>query len=131
MADLKQQDAPSMLLLSGVSSLLRHVAEVYPHIALHAQYNHTSLWSSQCRMLQLCRVVHSRFLKARHFLSYITYVYTVQKSSGLSKFCMFYLITVHAPSVVKGVMTSTCDTGILCTYQHCHGPKEGRAVHVT
>ena len=82
-----------------------------------------------CNCVEL--VVHSRFLKARHFLSYITYVYTVQKSSGSSKFCMFCLITVHAPSVVKGVMTSTCDTGILCTYQHCHGPKEGRAVHVT
>ena len=34
MADLRQQDAPSMLLLSGVSSMLRHVAEVCPNIAL-------------------------------------------------------------------------------------------------
>ena len=40
MAGLKQQGAPSMLFLSGVSKLLRHVAEVCPHIALHAQFGH-------------------------------------------------------------------------------------------
>lgn len=44
LADLKQHDASSMLILTRVSSLLRHVAEVCPDA--HAMPScDTSLWS--------------------------------------------------------------------------------------